>query len=414
MGEAAWTLSDAVKGTGCEQQLQHGGWQILNEDVSLPVAVLHQSAVDNNLDWMNRYARASGVKLAPHGKTTMAPELFRRMLDAGAWAISLATAPQVAAAHQAGIKRILMANQLVGKANMQRVARMLEQGLEYYCFVDSIDNARALSQHFSALGLTLNLMLEVGVPGGRCGVRSDEQAMQLCAQINQLPGLALRGLAFYEGVIGGADAPARITAFVERMRALALEIYRQKGFAAGTISITGAGSAWYDLVAETLDAATLPAAMQVLIRPGCYLIHDTGIYEDAQANVMNRSALACDLGGDLISSLQLWAYVQSVPEPGMAIIGLGKRDAAFDAGLPVPQWFARPGQQAPQKAPASWQLSKIMDQHAMMKIDTDSDLQVGDMIGFSTSHPCLTMDKWKYIAVVDDNLRIHRLIKTEF
>ncbi|WP_082633121.1 amino acid deaminase [Lacimicrobium alkaliphilum] len=414
MQKAAQTLSDAVKGTGCEQQLKERGWHILNEDVSLPVAVLHQSALENNLNWMNRYASASGVRLAPHGKTTMAPELFRQMRDAGSWAISLATAPQVAAAHQAGISRILMANQLVGRANMQRIARMLEQGLEYYCFVDSLANAQALSHYFDSQGLTLNVMLEVGVPGGRCGVRTDEQAMALCAGINSLPGLALRGLAFYEGVIGGEDAPARITAFTQRMRALALTIYQQKGFAPGTVSITGAGSAWYDLVAETLDGPSLPAAMQVVIRPGCYLIHDTGIYEQAQAGVMSRSALACDIGGDLISSLQLCAYVQSVPEPGMAIIGLGKRDAAFDAGLPTPQWFARPGQQKPRQAPANWQLSKIMDQHAMLTTDADCELQVGDIIGFSTSHPCLTMDKWKYIAVVDDNLCAHRLIKTEF
>ncbi|GGD59939.1 amino acid deaminase [Lacimicrobium alkaliphilum] len=414
MRDTAQTLSDAVKGTGCKQQLDNGGWQILNEDVSLPIAVLNQRALNNNLDWMRRYAHASGVSLAPHGKTTMAPELFHSMVDAGAWAISLATAPQVAAAHQAGIKRILMANQLVGKANMQRVGRMLEQGLEYYCFVDSADNAKALSDYFDGQGQTLNVLLEVGVPGGRCGVRTDEQAMALCDEINSLPGLALRGLAFYEGVIGGADAANKIRQFVQRMRTLALNIYQQKGFAAGTISITGAGSAWYDLVAETLEAASLPAEMQVLIRPGCYLIHDTGIYEDAQAAVMNRSTLACDLGGDLINSLQLWAYVQSIPEPGMAIIGLGKRDVAFDAGLPVPQWFAHPGQQAAQKASASWKVSKIMDQHAMMDFDSDAKLQVGDIVGFSTSHPCLTMDKWKYIAVVDDNLCVHRLIKTEF
>ncbi|WP_088329721.1 amino acid deaminase [Lacimicrobium sp. SS2-24] len=403
----------ALKGTG-SQPPGNSGWRILDEDVSLPIATLHETALNNNLDWMARYARASGVRLAPHGKTSMAPELFARMLDAGAWAISLATAPQVCAAAEAGVKRILMANQLVGKANMQRIAQCLNQGLEYYCFVDSPDNARALSDFFSAQGLSLNVLLEMGVPGGRCGVRTEQQAISLSARIQRLQGLSLRGLAFYEGVIGGDDAAARIADFVRQMRELALELYYQGRFAPGTISISGAGSAWYDIVAEVLDGPSLPPSMQVVIRPGCYLIHDTGIYEQAQAGVMARSPLACSLGGDLMNSLHVCAYVQSVPEPGMAIIGLGKRDVAFDAGLPTPQWLARPGQQHRQPVPPDWQLIKIMDQHAMLQTGASGELRVGDIIGFSTSHPCLTMDKWKTIAVVDDELCVQQLIRTEF
>ncbi|GGO70077.1 amino acid deaminase [Bowmanella pacifica] len=407
------TMLAFSKGQGDAGQLQQG-WNLLAEDVSLPVAVLSRSALQNNLSWMKNYAQHTGVRLAPHGKTSMAPELFAMQLEAGSWAMSLATAPQVVAAAQSGVKRILMANQLVGKRNMQLIAEQIRSGLEFFCFVDSSENVEALNAFFSAQDLQLNLLLEIGVPQGRCGVRSVTQANALCEQISALPALNLRGIAFYEGVIHGPDAPERIRQFVGSIRDLALSWREQERFATGEIILTGAGSAWYDLVAEQMDPTNLPQDMAVVIRPGCYLIHDTGIYQDAQAEVKARSRMACDIKGDLISSLQVWAYVQSIPEPGMAVIGLGKRDAAFDAGLPTPVLHYHPGDASPSSVPSHWQLTRIMDQHAMLQIDPKDKLTVGDILCFSTSHPCLTMDKWRYLGIVDDDHCVRQLIETCF
>ncbi|WP_102795168.1 amino acid deaminase [Bowmanella denitrificans] len=413
MSLSSETVAAFTKGTGDHQSLDQG-WSILAEQVSLPTAVLSRQALQNNQAWMTEYAARTGVRLAPHGKTSMAPELFSLQLQSGSWAMSLATAPQVVAASLAGVSRIIMANQLVGKHNMQLIAGQLQKGLEFYCFVDSIDNANALNQYFQAHGLQLNVLLEIGVSGGRCGVRGIVQADALAEIITTLPALRLRGVAFYEGVIHGIDAPQQIRRFVGDIRTMALTWHKQKRFAEGEVILTGAGSAWYDLVAEQMDSNSLPQDMAVVIRPGCYLIHDTGIYQDAQAGVKSRSRMACDIQGDLVSSLQVWAYVQSVPEPGMAIIGLGKRDAAFDAGLPTPMLHYRPGDKAPVPTPAHWQLTRIMDQHAMLKISAEDKLTVGDILCFSTSHPCLTMDKWRYLGIVDADYRIRQLIQTCF
>ncbi len=73
--------------------------------------------------WMQRFVDAYGLKLAPHGKTTMIPKLFERQIAAGAWGITVATAQQALVAYEHGIRRVLMANQLVGKANMAMIAR---------------------------------------------------------------------------------------------------------------------------------------------------------------------------------------------------------------------------------------------------------------------------------------------------
>ncbi len=390
-------------------------WYLLQEDVSLPVAVIYQSRLSNNIHWMQSFADKMGVKLAPHGKTTMSTDFFQRQLEAGAWATTLATAPQVSAAYHAGLKRIMMANQLVGKRNMELIAELLSnKDFEFYCLVDSVANVEQLGRFFTQANLPLNLLIEIGVPGGRCGCRSAAQIADIVTSIAEYPSLKLAGIEVYEGVIHGDNAEAEIRSFLAGVIQTTTSLLADKAFDTRQVILTGAGSAWYDVVADSFVQAELPAAIVPVIRPGCYIIHDTGIYLDAQSQVMARSQAACDLGGDLESSLEIWAYIQSIPEPGHAIIGMGKRDVAFDAGLPVPELHFRPGDEQPVKASSDWKVTAIMDQHAYLAFPADTELQVGDMLAFSTSHPCLTFDKWQNIAVINDDYQVEELVSTSF
>ncbi|MGB1199919.1 MAG: amino acid deaminase [Cognaticolwellia aestuarii] len=405
------------KGSGCLVTLEDKGWDLLAEEVSFPVAVVKEKALLNNAQWMQSFSERSEVKLAPHGKTSMAPELFKLQLEHGCWGISLATVPQVINAYQSGVKRIILANQLVGKYHFKMIADLLRKGdLTFYCFVDSIENARQLDQYFSQCDISLNILIELGVEGGRCGWRDFDDISALVDVIAQSNSLQLCGLSFYEGVIHGDEAQANICQFIDKVKKLAIDLASANAFANSSIIITGAGSAWYDVVAKQLMADTKHTNLeyQVIIRPGCYLIHDTGIYQTAQEQVLERSQLACDVTGELISSLELWAYVHSVPESGLAIVGLGKRDVAFDAGLPTPEYVYRPGDNFPVKVAGSWQVTAIMDQHCMMKIAADSSLQPGDIVIFSSSHPCLTIDKWRYLGIINENFVINKTIATYF
>lgn len=407
------------KGSGDHANFSRQGWNILAEEVSLPIAVLREKDIHHNAQWMQNFSEKAQVKLAPHGKTSMAPELFKLQLNAGCWGMSLATIPQVINAYQHGIKRIILANQLIGKFHCQQLLMLLKDAeFEFYCFVDSIENAQWLGNYFANKDVKLKLLIEMGVTGGRCGWRDFTKIDPLVETIAHYPQLELAGISFYEGVIHGDNATENIVTFIENIKQLFIQLQEQKAFCQQEVIITGAGSAWYDVVAKQLTTQTQNLNFTPVIRPGCYLIHDTGIYQDAQSSVINRSQLACDIrdknGGDLTSSLTVWAYVHSVPEKGLAIIGLGKRDAAFDAGLPTPELHFRPGQTAPQSTPKSWQVTKIMDQHCMMDIGENDDIKPGDLMCFSTSHPCLTLDKWRKIAIIDDNYRVTQQITTYF
>ncbi|MCU8504749.1 amino acid deaminase [Vibrio vulnificus] len=395
------------------QVIQPQACHLSLDEVSLPSAVIHASALNNNLKWMQQFANHHQVKLAPHGKTSMTPDFFRKQLEHGAWGITVATAAQAEIAAMAGAKNIIIANQLVGKANMAIIGRLIEDPeIQLYCCVDSSRNIRALSHFFAQRQQTLHLFIELGVDGGRCGCRSEAQVFSLANEIHSLPHLALAGIEVYEGVIHGDNAEAEIRHFLQGAISLTRELNRAQLIASQPI-ITGAGSAWYDVVAEQFSGLT---DLTPVIRPGCYAIHDTGIYQTTQQQVMQRArqnqGIACDLGGDLLSALELWAHVISRPEPTRLVVGMGKRDVAFDAGLPTLELAFRDGQPLP--IPAGVTSTAIMDQHTFVEIPAECELDVGDILVFSTSHPCLTIDKWRALAIRDEHYQVSHWVETRF
>lgn len=386
---------------------------LLREETSFPALVVNKSKLLNNIYWMQEFADSYNVKLAPHGKTSMTPDIFKLQLKAGAWGITVANPIQANVAYEAGSKRIIMANQLIGKANFELVSQLIaNKNLEFYCLVDSIDNLRMLSHYFSEKNQCLNILIELGVPHGRCGCRTLEQLSALLEEIDVSPAIKLAGLEFYEGVIHGDNEVEDVRNFIK----YAADIFKSDIFQARISHenpiFTGAGSAWYDIVCEEIKSAMFNEETITVIRPGCYVAHDIGIYQQAQNDILNRNKQACSQTTQLESCLELWGYVQSIPEEGVAIIGFGKRDSAFDAGLPIPHLLYRPGSLNPISADSSWRITDIMDQHSFMLFE--GDLKVGDLISFGTSHPCLTFDKWRELNVIDDHFNVIDKYRTYF
>ncbi|MCE8017148.1 amino acid deaminase [Halomonas sp. MCCC 1A17488] len=388
-------------------------------DVSLPAAVIHEPALAHNLAWMQRFCDAHGARLAPHGKTTMCPELFQRQLAAGAWGITLATAVQCRAAFRHGVNRLLMANQLVGEANMAIVAGLLEAGADFYCVVDGIANVDQLARYFNARGLRLKVLIELGVPGGRCGCRDTDEVMALAERIDSEQSLVLSGLEGYEGVVHGSDPERAVRAYAWQLVEAAQGLVRDALFETSQPLITASGSAWYDMIAGVFHEAHLGKQFVPVLRPGCYVVHDHGIYRQAQREVLARRP---ELERGLKPALEVYAQVVSLPEPGLAVIGMGKRDIGHDQ-LPEPLRRYREGDERQRPLPVEgWQLTKLMDQHAFITLPPDEGeagaangrTRVGDIVAFGVSHPCLTFDKWRRICRVDERLEVIEVMQTCF
>lgn len=403
-------------------EIPRNGWNVLAEDLPLPLAILRHSALENNRAWMRQFVERTGAKLAPHGKTTMCPELFRLQLADGSWAITLATVQQVRVARQAGIDRVLLANEL---ASPRDIAYILEElcehpSFEFYCLVDSLAGVQRLATAASErrIGRPLQLLVEIGYVGGRTGCRDTEGALAVARAVKAAePHLMLCGVEGFEGLFGylpSIEAVPKVRRFLEHVVEGAERIDRAGLIGSDEIILSAGGSAYYDLVTEIFGRARLTRKKSTVLRSGCYLTHDAGWYERLFQDVTERSSTARSITSRFQNALEVWAYVLSLPEKGRAILGAGRRDFGHDAGPPVPLKHSRPGGSAQPDALFGCEIVTINDQHAHMRCPEGLDIQVGDLVGLGISHPCTTFDRWQLLYVVDDRYTIRAALRTFF
>lgn len=398
------------------------GWNVLRGDLPLPVAVLKQSVIDHNSDWMRRFLAQSGASIAPHGKTTMSPQLFARQLADGAWAITVANVQQMAVAVAAGCRRIIIANQVVGAAETRALFAALREHVDLaaYCLVDSVAGVSQLAAAARADNgaNVLHCLVEGGVAGGRTGCRSVAEALAVARAVNAAgPRLALSGVEGFEGIVT-ASTPggtvAAVEAFLDFLVAIARTLEDAHLFADGELILSAGGSMYYDLAVEGLAAAGMKRTTRVVTRSGCYLTHDSGQYGEGFVELRKRRPEIDALGPGLAPALFVWAYVQSRPEPKKAIATLGKRDVSFDVALPQPVARYRPGSGVGPVPIHGTTTVGLNDQHCHLALADHNDLAVGDVLCFGISHPCTTFDKWKVVPLVDDDWNVTDAVRTFF
>jgi D-serine dehydratase len=397
------------------------GWRLLNGDLPFPLAVLKDSALAHNHCWMRDFTSTTGVILAPHGKTTMAPQIFAQQLAAGAWGITVATVQQLAVCVRFGVRRVIMANQLVGASAVAEVIRLQERhpDLTFFFLVDSEAQLRLIETEAERhpMSRRLTALLELGIAGGRTGCRSQLEALALATAITASTSVDLAGIECYEGLQLTGDCAHDadcVAALMHAVRELALACDAAGQFVGTAIILSAGGSAAFDIVARELPTR-LSKPVQTILRSGCYVTHDSGFYARMLDNVKLRSGAQWQSRPGLQPALEVWAQVQSRPERGLAILTMGKRDASFDIDLPRAQWHFRAGRdRLPCPAPDSWQIAALNDQHAYLHVPAEADLHVGDLIGTGISHPCTTFDKWRVLFTVDDEYRVTGAIRTFF
>ena len=394
------------------------GLNLLRGDLPMPVALLKRSALDNNLRVMQAYIERAGVNLAPHAKTTMCPQLFARQLSHGSWGLSAATMTQFKLCHDFGVERLILANQLVGRAEITGLARLWAQTPQraYYVLVDSIEGAKAISDGFRecAGAPPARLLIEVGIPHGRCGVRTLEEGLSLARAIQSLPHVELHGVEGYEGLRvsdhAGHDTAA-VLDFLSTVRRLYEALAADNLFAdPDQIIVSAGGSAYYDLVAHVLSGN--PQGVVVVLRSGCYVTHDSGFYRRLLMRIQHRAIEGP--APHLVAALEVWSRVISRPEPNLAIVMMGKRDVSYDIDLPVVRWWFREGRHDAPQSVDGLVVDKLNDQHGYLTVPAEADLAVGDLLGFDISHPCTTFDKWSLLLEVDDDYTVVGGLKTFF
>jgi D-serine deaminase-like pyridoxal phosphate-dependent protein len=379
-------------------------WNALEDPFGTPLMLLKQESLRHNMALMRDYCLRHSVSLAPHCKTPLAPQLAQLQLEGGAWGLTVANVHQARVLRRAGAARLFIANEVVDSASAQWLAQEMnaDKDLDVYCLVDSVLGAKLLNAHLAARGAerALPVLVELGIPDGRCGCRTVDEALEVAAEITRHRTLELAGVEVYENLFPGDDGEqiaASIDALLGQMRDLAKTLDQQGFFdARKEIVVTGGGSMWFDRVVSGLDDRLhLSRPIRRVLRAGSYLTHDAVNY--AKFSPLGQR----DIGeGSLRQALELWARVLSRPQPRVGILDFGKRDAAHDRGFPRP-FAVKIGGLFKDVDDQEYEVVHLNDQHARLRIPESSPLSVGDLVGCYVSHPCTSFDNWRLIPVVD-------------
>ncbi|MCA2200286.1 alanine racemase [Streptomyces sp. SMS_SU21] len=382
---------------------------LFTDGFTTPVLALSAERLEHNLAALETYAERHGLAFAPHGKTSMAPQLFHRQIERGAWGITLAVPHQVRVAREFGIERVFLANELVDAAALRWIAAELDAdpGFRFVCYVDSVRGVELMDAALDGASRPVDVVVELAAgEGARTGVRTEAECAAVADAVAAARALRLVGVAGYEGEVPQAD-PERVRAWLRRLVALAVDFDKAGRFAGlDEIVVSAGGSAWFDAVADVFaEVPELSAPVLKLLRSGAYVSHDDGHYQ--RLTPFNRVPGE----GGLEPAFRLWTQVVSRPSAEQAFTNAGKRDAAYDLDLPVARVVRRDGVERPA---TGIEVTGLSDQHAWLRTSSEADLEVGDWVGLGLSHPCTSFDKWALIPVAEADGTVVDYIRTFF
>jgi len=403
------------------------GWNVLRGDLMLPVLTLSDERMKRNLRVMRDYAGHHGVFLAPHGKSSVCPQLYlAQMSVGGCWGMTAATVQQAAVVAATGIANIVIANEVVSRANVAQLAALKRRYPQaaFYSLVDSPETVQQLASGGS--GERFQVLLEVGYAGGRTGVRSMDRAQEVLASIGKhADSVELCGVECYEGTINLPDAGETIAA-VDRFLAFAVAVLdqcRERGAlrGQGEVLLTAGGSAYFDRVVAAFAPARERLSARIVLRGGSYLTYDHGFYKQKLRNLDARGGLDGPSGPlvasrEFLPALTLWAMAQSLQDPGTAILTMGIRDLPYDLGYPAVLRQYRDGREIGNfegDAPAL-RIVNANDQHCYLSFPSGHDIRVGDVFACGISHPCTAFDKWNVLYRIDEEANVIGALKTFF
>lgn len=333
--------------------------------VDTPSLLLDLDALHANLMTMASFFQGKHCQLRPHFKSHKCTRIAHLQLKAGAVGITCAKLGEAEALADAGIRNILIANEIVGHIKISRLMALCERA-EPMVAVDSAENARMLSDYCVAAGVNLGVLVEVDVGQGRCGVLPGEPALALARLILSLPGLTFKGLQGYEGhCVDLRDSNERIKQATASLK-LAVDTRRLLERSGVKVDIlSGAATGTYDLA---------------------------GVYDGVDE--VQAGSYACmdwwytDIRPEFQQAMSILATVISRAKPGIAVIDVGRKGMGAEWGPPRLK-----------NLPGSRVLGYSSEEHLMFQVPEGVTLKVGDRVEIIPSHGCTTSNLYHEFVV---------------
>jgi D-serine deaminase-like pyridoxal phosphate-dependent protein len=343
---------------------------IHKSEIDTPALLIDLEAMDQNIGRMAEYFKNRSASLRPHAKTHKCPIIAHKQIAAGAKGITCAKLGEAEAMAQGGIGDILIANQIIGKEKIARLAALARHA-DMIVAVDEVSNLADLSEAAQAFGSTIGVVVDVDVGMGRCGVRNTQAALALARAAMKSKNIKFRGLMGYEGhCVFIQDRKERIekchlanAILVETAAAI-----RRDGIDVEIVS--GGGTGTYDITGD------YPGITEV--EAGSYVFVDAryiGVLDSFKP------------------ALSVLATVISRPEKNLIITDAGHKSLTTEFGMPLI------------KGLHGAELFSLSEEHGKIRLAGESDLKPGDKIEFIPSHGCTTINLHdQYYGVRGDRL----------
>jgi D-serine deaminase-like pyridoxal phosphate-dependent protein len=282
--------------------------------VDTPALLVDLDLMEANIARVAETCRAHGVGWRPHTKGQKTPEIIAKELAAGAIGATCAKLGEAEVLAATGLRDILIANQIVGPAKVQRL-RALCRHADPIVAVDNPAHVLELGTAMQGAGRDLRVVIEVDIGMHRAGVSPGGPVVQLAAAIAAQDGLRFSGVMGWEShavTIGDPAEKARTVADAIALLTSSAEACRRAGYPVEIVSCGGTG--------------TFPFCAQ---QPGVTEIQAGGaIFSDMHYRTHYHSDFPC--------ALTLLATVTSRPTPTRVILDAGKKAMSSDAAVPHP------------------------------------------------------------------------------
>lgn len=334
-------------------------------EVDTPSLLLDGDALRANIARMAAFFAGRHAKLRPHFKSHKCTTIARLQMEAGAVGVTCAKLGEAEVLADAGIRNILIANEIVGRLKVARLIELAKRASPMVA-VDCPENVLMLSQAAEAAGLRVGVLVEVDIGMGRCGVEPGQPAVKLARLVTTLPGLKFLGLQGYEGhSVDLRDEGERtdktraaLKLLIETRRLLersGIEVAIVSGGGTGTYTITGD--------CDGVDE----------VQAGSYAAMDWWY---------------SDIRPEFKQAMSILTTVISRPKPTVAIIDVGRKGVGAEWGSPRVKALrgARIG-------------SFGSEEHATVMLEDSAGLNVGDHLEIIPSHGCTTSNLYREFVV---------------
>jgi D-serine deaminase-like pyridoxal phosphate-dependent protein len=339
--------------------------------IDTPALVVDLDAFERNLDVMANAVRGAGVALRPHAKAHKCPDIAHAQIERGAVGICCQKVGEAEAFVAAGIRDVLVTNEIVGAAKLERLAQ-LARTATVGVLADDAASVRHIGAAARAAGVAIDVLVEIDVGMNRCGTAPGAPALAIAQVIARTPGLAFRGIHAYHGAAQHLRAPEERRAAIARAAALAGETrvaIEAAGIACPTV--TGAGTGTWQHERDS--------GVYTEIQPGSYVFMDADYQKNALAPDQHHFE----------QSLFVLASVMSAALPGRAVVDAGLKAFAFDSGPPLVY-----GAQGLTYARAS-------DEHGVLAVGPDARSPlIGDRLWLVPGHCDPTVNLYDWIVGV--------------